>query len=455
MRKLITLIGLVFFTFYTLNAQLLLWEKSVDMGILSNTSNNFTDIPIKNLSKKDVFVFRLDVDKRYNVLFSNKKISPDSTIFIRLSFSPLKKGVFNEKIAVHFSCFQEPKFLEINGFANEVISSAISCPSFTAVNTSTSNNVSFSSSIINSQSNEKLNDYEITLLKDGIPICEKFKQKKGAFKKDIPIGLYYIIIEKEGFQDYEKLCYVNRKNSSFTFSMTSLLEHENTTIHSSLIDSSLKENNIKEENNSATTLSTNQSFNKIEFNSENYLPNNIVFLLDVSTSMKYNGKLELLKASMQELAKLIRPSDKVTIIGYSSTATVLLNTTYGNNKDTLKSTISGLTTKGLTAGGKGLKLACKQAMQQYINNGNNQVIIATDGDFNQGDENVNRIAKKYRKCGLKISVVGIKTKPEPEKNMLLLAKNGGGNYLPINGYKSATFSLVNEIKINSFKGLKK
>ena len=78
MRKLITLIGLVFFTFYTLNAQPLLWEKSVDMGILSNTSNNFTDIPIKNLSKKDVFIFRLDVDKRYNVLFSNKKISPHS-----------------------------------------------------------------------------------------------------------------------------------------------------------------------------------------------------------------------------------------------------------------------------------------------------------------------------------------------------------------------------------------
>ena len=48
MRKLITLIGLVFFTFYTLNAQPLLWEKSVDMGILSNTSNNFTDIPIVN-----------------------------------------------------------------------------------------------------------------------------------------------------------------------------------------------------------------------------------------------------------------------------------------------------------------------------------------------------------------------------------------------------------------------
>jgi len=91
----------------------------------------------------------------------------------------------------------------------------------------------------------------------------------------------------------------------------------------------------------------------------------------------------------------------------------------------------------------------------YSNWTNKNRIPATDGDFNQGDENVNKLAKKYKKCGLSVSVIGIKTKPEPEENMRTLAKNGGGNYIAIDSYDRALTSLVNEIKINSFKGLKK
>ena len=209
------------------------------------------------------------------------------------------------------------------------------------------------------------------------------------------------------------------------------------------------------EEDSLTYINQTDTFDREIFSKENYFANNIVFLLDISTSMKYNGKLELLKASMLELVQLIRPIDKVTIVGYSSSASLLLSTTNGNNKDTLRATISALKTKGLTDGGEGLKLACKKAMEEFILKGNNQVIIATDGDFNQGEENVNRIAKRYNKNGLKISVVGIKTKGETEKNMLLLTKNGGGNFITVKSYESATFSLVNEIKMNSFKGFEK
>ncbi len=454
MKDIIAIAITFLFSICSVYSQKLSWSKSVDFGILTNTSENFIDVPIKNLSDKAVFIFRLDVDKRYQILFTNKKIAPDSTVFIRLSFSPSKKGFFKEKIPVHFSCYDQPQLLEITGFAQDLITNNTSCPSFKTINTASANNIPFTSSIINSQSTEMLSDFKLTLLKGGVPIYENYRQKKGSFKKEIPIGLYYVIIQKEGFQDFEKLCYVNRKNNSFTFPIIPLLQTQPELDYSLTIDSiSASTNTI--ENNSESTISIDTNFNREEFNKENYLPNNIVFLLDVSTSMKYNGKLELLKASMQELADLIRPIDKVTIIGYSSTATVLLNTTYGSSKDTLKSTISNLKTKGLTAGGEGLKLACKKAMEQYIDNGNNQVIIATDGDFNQGNENVNRLAKKYKKCGLLISIVGIKAKLEPEENMKLLAKNGGGNYLPINNYKKATFSLVNEIKINSFKGLKK
>ena len=195
--------------------------------------------------------------------------------------------------------------------------------------------------------------------------------------------------------------------------------------------------------------------NTKEFNEINYEPNNIVFLLDISTSMKYNGKLELLKSSMQELTKILRPIDKVTIIGYSSRASVLLNTLSGNEKDSITQKIIDLKAKGLTAGGRGLKLAYEKAKNEFIENGNNQIIIATDGDFNQGDENINKLAKKVKKTGLIISIIGIKAKQIPKENMKAIAKLGGGNYITIDSYDAACKSLVNEIKINSFKGLKK
>jgi len=442
------LIAITLFSCGKFNSQQLLWEKSIDYGIVNSNHDGFIDLPIKNNSKKTIFIFRLDVDKRFKILYSNKKILPDSTEFIRISFSPNTKGMVKENIPIHFSCYEQPQDLEITGFTQELIeSSNMACPSFRDVNTSSRLKVDFSSSIRNSKSNLDLSDYSVTLLKGGIPIIENYRQKKGDFKKSIPIGLYYVIIEKDGFHPYEKLCYVNRKNSAFEFELNQL--EKSTLTNIATAETLLTEITI----NDVVEIDT--TYNKDAFDKENFLPNNIVFLLDISTSMKYNGKLELLKAAMQELTKLLRPIDQVTIIGYSSSATVLLNTTKGNKKDTLEYTISNLKTKGLTAGGKGLKLACKQAITQYIDNGNNQVIIATDGDFNQGDENVNKIAKKHKKCGLIVSVIGIKTKPEPEENMRTLAKNGGGNYIAIDSYDRALNSLVNEIKINSFKGLKK
>ncbi len=102
-----------------------------------------------------------------------------------------------------------------------------------------------------------------------------------------------------------------------------------------------------------------------------------------------------------------------------------------------------------------MKLAYNKACNAFIEGGNNEIIITTDGDFNKGDENVHRLAKKYKKKGVKISVIGIKSKSMAETSMKALAKNGGGNFIPINSYESALNSLVNEIKTNSLIGFKK
>ena len=454
------------FLFVSINisySQLISWENKIDFGIINNTSIGYIDVPVKNNSTNSIFIFRLDVDKRFKVQYSNKKIAPDSTVFIRLSFSPTQKGYFKEKIPIHFSCYDQPKIVEILGFTEEILTSNIACPSFKEVNSTYHLAIDFNTTIQDEISKEFLSNYNITLIKNGLPIVEDYNQKKGSFNKKIPLGLYYVIVEKEGYSTYEKLCYVNRKNNALTIPLnpiktTALVEISTTRTDHTLPDEKTTTEKIITQIDSVINIPSEEitsiSYTK-EFNEINYQPNNIVFLLDISTSMKYNGKLELLKSSMQELTKMLRPIDKVTIIGYSNRASVILNATSGVNKDSITQKIIELKARGLTAGGKGLKLAYEKAKNEYIRNGNNQVIIATDGDFNGGDENVNKLAKKVKKSGLIISVIGIKAKKIPEENMKELAKLGGGNYISIDSYENACKSLVNEIKINSFKGLKK
>ena len=92
-KKVSQLIILFCFTL-KIDAQLISWDKKVDFGILNNKSQNFIDLPVTNTSSENIFIFRLDVDRRFKVQFSDKKIKPDSTEFIRIAFEPKKNGIF-------------------------------------------------------------------------------------------------------------------------------------------------------------------------------------------------------------------------------------------------------------------------------------------------------------------------------------------------------------------------
>ncbi|MFB0997273.1 MAG: VWA domain-containing protein, partial [Flavobacteriales bacterium] len=180
-----------------------------------------------------------------------------------------------------------------------------------------------------------------------------------------------------------------------------------------------------------------------------YKSNNIVFLLDVSTSMNKEGKLDLLKASLIEMVNGLRPEDRITLISYSTFSKVILDGTSGSEKELLIQKIQAIRAQGVTAGGDGMKLAYKQAKRNYIEGGNNQVIMATDGKFNRGATNLDRLVTKNFQRGIGITVLGIKNKPENAEEMQSIANLGGGNYLVIESYEDSKQLLINEIKRTS------
>lgn len=177
-------------------------------------------------------------------------------------------------------------------------------------------------------------------------------------------------------------------------------------------------------------------------------PSNLVFLIDVSGSMNHPNKLPLLKQSLKMLVDQLRPDQKVAIVTYSGSARLYLDSTSGAYKGRIHAAIDNLTAGGSTAGEAGLNLAYRVARDNFIRNGNNRVILATDGDFNVGAQNdyeLTELIKQRRKDGIFLSILGFGTGNYKDSKMEKIADNGNGNYYYIDTIEEGRKVLVEEL----------
>ncbi len=180
---------------------------------------------------------------------------------------------------------------------------------------------------------------------------------------------------------------------------------------------------------------------------ENLPASNLTFLIDVSGSMFGGNKLPLVKSSMKMLVDQLREQDKVSIVVYAGAAGLVLPPTSGAEKTKIKDALDKLEAGGSTAGGAGLKLAYKTAKENFVKNGNNRVIICTDGDFNVGessDDAMERLIEKERDSGVFLTVLGYGMGNYKDSKMQKLANKGNGNHAYIDGITEAKKVLVNE-----------
>ena len=180
---------------------------------------------------------------------------------------------------------------------------------------------------------------------------------------------------------------------------------------------------------------------------------NLVFLVDVSGSMDDANKLPLLKESMKILVKELRSKDKVSIVVYAGSAGVVLEPTSGDDKDAIMDAFDELHAGGSTAGGEGIELAYKLAEQNFIKEGNNRVVIATDGDFNVGassDDDMEKLIEQKRKSGVFLTVLGFGMGNYQDSKMEILADKGNGNYAYIDNIQEANRFLGKEFKGSMF-----
>ncbi|MEZ4721045.1 MAG: VWA domain-containing protein [Flavobacteriales bacterium] len=184
-----------------------------------------------------------------------------------------------------------------------------------------------------------------------------------------------------------------------------------------------------------------------ELDKESLPPSNIVFLIDVSGSMNAPNKLPLLKSSMKMLAQQMRKEDKVAIVVYAGAAGLVLEPTSGDDKQKIYQAIDNLNAGGSTAGGAGIQLAYKVAADYQIKDGNNRVVLATDGDFNVGaasDADMEKLIVSKRDQGVFLTVLGFGMGNYKDSKMEVLADKGNGNYAYIDNITEAKKTLVNE-----------
>ena len=180
---------------------------------------------------------------------------------------------------------------------------------------------------------------------------------------------------------------------------------------------------------------------------DNLPPANLVFLIDVSGSMASPDKLPLVIAGFKLLVNQLRPQDKVAITVYAGAAGLVLPPTSGNRKEVILEALDKLEAGGSTAGGEGIKLAYDVAQQHFLKNGNNRVILASDGDFNVGvssTSELERLIEEKRESGVFLTVLGFGTGNIKDSRMEKLAGKGNGNYAYVDNIQEAKKVFVNE-----------
>ena len=167
---------------------------------------------------------------------------------------------------------------------------------------------------------------------------------------------------------------------------------------------------------------------------------NLVFLLDVSGSMRPQNKLPLVKKAMRFLVKQLGEKDRVAIAVYANASGLVLPSTSCDDQRAVLQAIKRLESGGSTNGGQGIQLAYDVATQNFIDGGVNRVILATDGDFNVGVTNQGelvRLIEDKAKSGVFLTVLGFGMGNVKDSTLEKLADKGNGSYAYIDTFLEA------------------
>ena len=460
----------IIFVQWTVNAQDIWVEQRIkDYGTVNFWNNEAFTVKIINQSDKDLSFLPIFYNQKYKVWFSQPKLKPGEEGHISIIYYSEKKGTFKKTIPVYHSLSGNPILFKINGYIKDFDPEALLiCPT---VNNGPSQNLG--------KINIEVRDFDTDKIIQADQInIESLSGRKIAtygngkgYEVVLTSGQYRINASHSNYEQYEARVNLNsyqRKFIVYLVKKTLEIYEPRDVFVTEKKDSSFKDKKnsessesdrpdiivVEEPNLIDTSMVENDHSNQIELDPNIYNFNNIILVADISTSMKYNNKVNYLNSSVNQLIEALRRKDQVGMISLASTANVIHAPGYVTNKDSLRSILTTIKIGGATNGGAALQMAYKMASEHFVLEGNNQIIIATDGTFTGGrmsrKEMLELIQLKTEE-GIHLSTIGLNPNERGILFLNKLAEIGLGDYIQINGKEGEESKLLEMVKIQSKK----
>lgn len=449
MRKCLALL-MVFFLAQNLYQQgfrgLLITETSYNFGIVKVWDNPPAIFTFENTSFDPMYILAPKMSKNVIVEYPRNRIESGEKGEIRVYYYTENTGNFAEEILLYSSTSNDPIKLNIKGQIKAMADNALTqCPEFNS-----NGEIKQQEYVIEGIVVDKITKIPISNAIVGFAGVEKiYTNSKGEFKQKIPVGLYISLARADGYRDLNLMVGVRKDMEKIVYELLPAdiqpIEHD--TIPVLVIDT------LKTDTQVVVVVDTIPDENP-QFSTKEYKANNIVFLIDVSGSMNQKGKIDSLKTAMLYMAEELRSVDKITVITFATRTKQVLTNISGDKKDVIMPKINGLEAKGTTNGVLGLEKAFAEAIDQFIEGGNNQVIVVTDGMFNGNDSDPRKVTdliKAYSARGVILSVVGFGSDKQAVQQMTKMATAGKGSFIPFESGESARPKLIEEIKSRSRK----
>lgn len=450
-------------------------EDYLDYGAIDKQSKRYIDLNIGNPGNDKVYILRVEHSPEVTYRLTSDLIEPLSTVQLRIQVNPSQKGDFNYVLKLYMSDQIDPVIYRLAGTVTEELPDdhyLTKCPDFNAIPAGPNSLSELTIITIDKVTKEPLSKSTVSIIHNGQPSGTWITGRLGKFSEKLPPGFFYFVVSKEGYLTKEAGIYVGPEISEITIPLSQNPTYdppaptkepipETQEIAQQLPPKEAQEKLNEQMANESIDTTTQKVMPELvaipaeNFDASYFKDVNVVFVLDISSSMKMGEKMDLMKYSLNQLVSKLRAQDKMGLVTYANSAEVFQASTSGDHKDELQKSISNLKPIGMTAGGKGIKLGYKEVMKSYDPNKTNMVIVITDGAFNKDSEDYQKTVQKYAKDGVVFSVVGIQTREKDAHLMEEAAHFGNGRFVPIQKLADAHSNLMQEIRIASFKGAKK
>lgn len=446
------LLGLILACLSTVDAQMVSEQTAIDLGAVENYNNDTVYYYFTNQGTKTIYFLPVQPGEDYQVLCSKKTIEPGEMFTIGLIYYTEKKGRFSIDVPLNFSNSFEPLKIKLSGQIKSIHPNAFTiCPSIEN-SRPLNNRVPLNIVVRDRETNEQIQNPKVNVVQNRKTINCVPGFRNMAFQCNCEYGRIKVNAEKDGYLPNSVTYDYNQENNTCLV----YLERAPITVPDTLMPVYKPQVVVKKDTVIEPPIVYVPAIeNNTGFNSPAYKPNHLIFVIDVSGSMKDSTKLPYLKASMKALIEILRPQDYVTLITYSSKVRVVFENVNGASKAALLYAIDTLTARGASLGAEGLNLAYDMAHQHFILEGNNQVFLATDGLFNGNhfseEEIFRKVKKEANKGKIRLTTIAFGKTKKALEFLSTLAEKGDGKMLRILNLSTDKEVLIEEVKASSVK----